>query len=177
MTASGTFKTTAYGPPWGGIEGTGVTATGINLLKSPNQYIVAVDPAVIPLGSKLKIWPNPFGDPNIVFSAEDTGGAIKGNRIDFYDPAGRQAQNDWGVRGATVKLLDSNTLSTNATTSSGSPPPPTTPPAQGGGGGGGGGGDFTNLFVKAFLYIALVGGAAALIFYGTRTTLQPLPTA
>ena len=41
--------------------------------------VVAVDPRVIPLGSKLYI--EPLG---IVASAEDTGSAIKGNKIDIY---------------------------------------------------------------------------------------------
>jgi 3D (Asp-Asp-Asp) domain-containing protein len=45
---------------------------------------VAVDPKVIPLGSKLYIT-TPSG--NIVYGmavAADTGGAIKGNKIDLY---------------------------------------------------------------------------------------------
>lgn len=99
----GIFTATAYGPPWGGIEGQGTTATGIDLHSAPHDYIVAVDPNVIPLHSKLQISPNPFGDPNIVFRAEDTGGAIKGNRIDFYDWRGRRAQNGWGVRKVSIR--------------------------------------------------------------------------
>jgi 3D (Asp-Asp-Asp) domain-containing protein len=98
---TGGFVSTAYGPPWGGIEGGGTTATGIDLSKSPHVYIVAVDPSVIPLHSKLKISPNPFGYGGS-FSAEDTGGAIKGNRIDFYDWKGRSDQNRWGVRHVNV---------------------------------------------------------------------------
>jgi 3D (Asp-Asp-Asp) domain-containing protein len=98
---TGGFVSTAYGPPWGGIEGGGTTATGIDLSKSPHLYIVAVDPSVIPLHSKLKISPNPFGYAG-AFSAEDTGGAIKGNRIDFYDWKGRADQDRWGVRHVNV---------------------------------------------------------------------------
>jgi 3D (Asp-Asp-Asp) domain-containing protein len=100
--AKGGFVSTAYGPPWGGIEGTGTTATGINLRKSPHVYLVAVDPSVIPLHSRLKINPNPFGNYSGPFAAEDTGGAIKGNRIDFYDWKGRADQNAWGVRNVLV---------------------------------------------------------------------------
>jgi 3D (Asp-Asp-Asp) domain-containing protein len=87
----GQFDATSYGPPWGGIQGTGVTATGVNLKGSPHMYGVAVDPNVIPLGSKLKISPNPFGYSG-TFTAFDTGGAIKGHRIDFYDWRGRRSR-------------------------------------------------------------------------------------
>lgn len=38
---------------------------------------IAVDPKIIPLGSKVK-----FSDK--VYIAEDTGGAIKGKRIDLF---------------------------------------------------------------------------------------------
>lgn len=99
--ASGGFVSTAYGPPWEGIQGSGVTATGINLKDAPHEYIIAVDPSVIPLGSHVKVWPNPFGYTGD-FLAGDTGGAIKGHRIDFYDWEGRAAQDAWGVREVTV---------------------------------------------------------------------------
>jgi 3D (Asp-Asp-Asp) domain-containing protein len=99
------LMSTAYGPPWGGIQGTGTTATGIDLRAHPKQYVVAVDPNVIPLGSKLKIPHNPFGDPNIVFTAADTGGAIKGNRLDFFDWRGRKTQMDWGTRPIEASIV------------------------------------------------------------------------
>lgn len=97
------FVSTAYGPPWEGIQGTGVTATGINLKNAPPRFIVAVDPTVIPLGSILSIQPNPFNAP--FFYAGDTGGKIKGNRIDFYDWRGRAKQLAWGTRNVNVKVL------------------------------------------------------------------------
>jgi 3D (Asp-Asp-Asp) domain-containing protein len=99
------LMSTAYGPPWGGIQGTGVTSTGIDLREHPKQYVVAVDPNVIPLGTKLKIPHNPFGDPNIVFTAADTGGAIKGNRLDFFDWRGRKTQMDWGTRPIEAEIV------------------------------------------------------------------------
>lgn len=101
LAKGGQFKSTAYGPPWGGIQGTGVTATGIDLRPAKQEYGVAVDPAVIELGSMLKINPNPFGTDE-KFKAFDTGGAIKGNRIDFYDWRGRESQNAWGTRFVNV---------------------------------------------------------------------------
>lgn len=99
------FSSTAYGPPWGGIQGTGVTATGIDLRPARVYYLVAVDPTVIPLHTRLLITPNPFGGP-VIFRAEDTGGAIKGNRIDFYDWRGRASQLRWGRRWVEVTRLD-----------------------------------------------------------------------
>ncbi|GAA3326735.1 hypothetical protein GCM10020331_063860 [Ectobacillus funiculus] len=53
-----------------------MTATGIDLRKDPNMKLIAVDPKVIPLGSK--VWVEGYGEA----IAGDTGGAIKGNRID-----------------------------------------------------------------------------------------------
>lgn len=103
FTDMGGFIATAYGPPWGGIEGEGTTATGVNLKDNEPAYIVAVDPAIIPYHTKLKIWPNPFGNRDIVFSAEDTGGAIRGRRIDFYDWRGRASQDKWGRRPVQVR--------------------------------------------------------------------------
>jgi tape measure domain-containing protein len=97
----GKYTSTAYGPPWGGIQGTGVTATGVNLRRGPHLYGVAVDPSMIPLGSQVYTWPNPFGRSG-PFRAFDTGGAIKGRRVDFYDWRGRSKQNAWGRRGITV---------------------------------------------------------------------------
>jgi TP901 family phage tail tape measure protein len=99
--AKGGFVATAYGPPWGGIEGTGITKTGVDLRKGPKRYIIAVDPSVIPLHTRTGVWPNPFGYRG-KFAAEDTGGAIKGKRIDFYDWRGRESQNKWGRRTVSV---------------------------------------------------------------------------
>ncbi|CAB4896514.1 unannotated protein [freshwater metagenome] len=99
--ARGGFVSTAYGPPWNTMNGTGVTRTGINLKNAPQKYIVAVDPTVIPLKTKTGIWPNPFGYRG-KFSAEDTGGAIKGKRIDFYDWRGRDKQYAWGRKKVSV---------------------------------------------------------------------------
>ncbi|HVJ27614.1 MAG TPA: 3D domain-containing protein [Vicinamibacterales bacterium] len=95
------YHSTAYGPPWTGINGFGVTALGIDLRAKPRRYGIAVDPRMIPLRSKVWIWPNPFGRRR-AFTAFDTGGAIKGNRLDFYDNRGRSAQYGWGRRAVRV---------------------------------------------------------------------------
>lgn len=73
------------------------TATGIDL--RVNSRVIAVDPSVIPLGSKVEI-PG-YG----VFIAGDTGGAIKGNKIDIHFSTVQQALN-WGRRTITIKILD-----------------------------------------------------------------------
>jgi 3D (Asp-Asp-Asp) domain-containing protein/phage-related protein len=100
----GVYVSSAYGPPWTGINGTGVTATGVDLRSNPHVLGVAVDPSMIDLGSMLSIKPNPFKNTSEKFKAFDTGSAIKGPRIDFYDWRGRAAQYGWGMR--TVKVAE-----------------------------------------------------------------------
>ena len=58
---SGTWIATAYGPPWDAMNGSGITATGLNLTAGQPAYEIAVDPAVIPLQSFEHVTPNPFG--------------------------------------------------------------------------------------------------------------------
>ena len=53
--------------------------------------VVAVDPKVIPLGSTVRVE----GFDNVVFSAEDVGGAIKGKRMDIWHPSKRYCL-QWG---------------------------------------------------------------------------------
>ena len=98
---NGSWLATAYGPPWGGIQGNGVTATGINLTAGPPMLEVAVDPSVIPLRSFVHVEPNPFDTPG-AFYAGDTGGAIVGQHVDIYDWRGRAEQDAWGARQVTV---------------------------------------------------------------------------
>ena len=75
----------------------GITATGINLKRNPNMKVIAVDPRVIPLGSK--VWVEGYG----MAIAGDTGGAIKGNKIDVFLPTNAKARN-WGRRTVTIKV-------------------------------------------------------------------------
>ncbi|MFX3675019.1 MAG: LysM peptidoglycan-binding domain-containing protein [Paenisporosarcina sp.] len=77
----------------------GVTATGIDLRANPNQKVIAVDPSIIPLGSR--VWVEGYGEA----IAGDTGGAIKGNIIDVFMPEKQDALN-WGKRTVTIKVLD-----------------------------------------------------------------------
>lgn len=91
-----TMESTAYGPDCAGCSG--ISATGMNL--KGGGKVIAVDPSVIPLGSR--VWVEGYGEA----IAGDTGGAIKGNRIDVLMPSEAQAANNWGRRSVQVKILD-----------------------------------------------------------------------
>ena len=88
---------TAYTPNCAGCSG--ISAAGINLRENPNLKIIAVDPNVIPLGTK--VWVEGYG--NAV--AGDTGGAIKGNKIDILVQSKSQAVN-WGRKKVRIKVLN-----------------------------------------------------------------------
>lgn len=92
-----TVSATAYTAYCAGCSGT--TATGIDLRSNPNQKVIAVDPSVIPLGSK--VWVEGYGEA----IAGDTGGAIKGNKIDVFIPTQGEAL-DWGRKNITIKVLN-----------------------------------------------------------------------
>jgi 3D (Asp-Asp-Asp) domain-containing protein len=100
--SGGTWLATSYGPPWEGIQGPGITATGIDLRPAKHAYIVAVDPSVIPMGSYVFVSPNPFNNNAIAFLAADTGSAITGKHVDVYDWRGRADQEGWGARKVSV---------------------------------------------------------------------------
>ncbi|MGE8055539.1 cell wall-binding protein EntC [Bacillus mycoides] len=75
------------------------SAMGHNLTANPNMKLIAVDPSVIPLGSK--VWVEGYG----VAIAGDTGGAIKGNKIDVLMPD-KGTSSNWGRQTVTVKILN-----------------------------------------------------------------------
>lgn len=93
-----TMEATAYGPDCKGCSG--ISAYGLNLNQSPTPKVVAVDPNVIPLGSR--VWVEGYGEA----IAGDTGGAIKGNRIDVLVQSESYAASNWGRRTVQVKVLD-----------------------------------------------------------------------
>ncbi|EAK8847005.1 DUF348 domain-containing protein [Listeria monocytogenes] len=86
------MESTAY-------SGGSTTAYGINLSANPGLKVIAVDPRIIPLGSK--VWVEGYGEA----IAGDTGGAIKGNIVDVYFPNESQCYS-WGRRMVTVKVLN-----------------------------------------------------------------------
>lgn len=64
-----------------GDKGYGITASGARAKRGT----VAVDPRVIPLGTKLYVKSLTPGVPDYGFAiAQDAGGAIKGNKIDLF---------------------------------------------------------------------------------------------
>lgn len=60
---------------------------------------VAVDPSVIPLGSKL--WIEGYG----FAIAEDVGGAVRGNIIDLFFTGGTEEYRSWGTHNVRVYIL------------------------------------------------------------------------
>ena len=92
-------KATAYAPgahdngQWGSLTHMGTTV---------RPGVMAVDPAVIPLGSRVYIeYPDGTGSYAV---AEDTGGAIKGNRIDIA-MSSVDAAYDFGIQNVKVYVL------------------------------------------------------------------------
>ena len=83
-------------------DGGEITASG-----TVTQYgTIAVDPRVIPLGSRLYVVSD-GGDQSWSYGpglAEDTGGLIKGAKIDLFFMTGDEA-NDFGIRPAKVYIL------------------------------------------------------------------------
>ena len=78
----------------------GATATGVGTKRG----VIAVDPRIIPLGSKVYVQ-SLDGKPDYGFAvAGDTGGAIKGNVIDMWVPTYAEAAQN-GVRKMRVYIL------------------------------------------------------------------------
>lgn len=92
-----TFIATAYTANCKGCSG--VTATGINLRNNPNAKVIAVDPSVIPLGSKVEI--KGYG----TYLAADIGGAIKGKRIDIF-MSDKNAAKRFGHRAVQIRIVN-----------------------------------------------------------------------
>ncbi|MHC8969418.1 LysM peptidoglycan-binding and 3D domain-containing protein [Priestia aryabhattai] len=92
-----TVEATAYTAYCAGCSG--ITATGIDLRSNPNRKVIAVDPRVIPLGSRVYV--EGYGEA----IAGDTGGAIKGTRIDLFMASQSSALN-WGRKTVKLQILD-----------------------------------------------------------------------
>ncbi|HEK9101144.1 cell wall-binding protein [Bacillus pfraonensis] len=71
---------------------------GHNLTANPGMKLIAVDPAVIPLGSRVYV--DGYGEA----IAGDTGGAIKGYRIDVLMPD-KASSSTWGRKNVKVTIL------------------------------------------------------------------------
>jgi uncharacterized protein YabE (DUF348 family) len=90
------MKTTAYNSA---ETGSNITASGAVAVRNATGYsTIAVDPSVIPLGTKVYVEGYGYA------IAQDTGGAIKGNIIDLYFNSMSEV-NAWGVKYVNVYIL------------------------------------------------------------------------
>lgn len=97
MTVEATYYTA-------GCKGcSGITYTGVDvrdtIYNSAGERIIAVDPNVIPLGSKVLI-------EGTTYRASDIGSAIKGKRIDILVSSKKEAKRN-GRHDITIKVLSS----------------------------------------------------------------------
>ncbi len=91
------FQCTGKNP---GDPGFGITATGTKARRNPNGYsTVAVDPDVIPLGTKLYIEGYGYG------IAEDVGGGVNGKIIDLYFEPGTEEFRKWFTHSVNVYII------------------------------------------------------------------------
>lgn len=81
----------------------GITASGRKVTDDPTCHTVAVDPAVIPLGTYLIIdLPEYEG---VIFRADDTGSAINGYDIDIFTTSESESKTFNNVSGAKVWII------------------------------------------------------------------------
>jgi 3D (Asp-Asp-Asp) domain-containing protein len=86
------FEATAYSQ-------TGITASG----EYTHRHIVAADPKVLPLGTRIKIkWAGRYSGEYVV---ADTGAKIEGRRLDIYMPSTTKALK-FGIRPVKVKIIE-----------------------------------------------------------------------
>jgi uncharacterized protein YabE (DUF348 family) len=90
-------NSTAYTAYCNGCSGT--TATGINLRTNPNMKVIAVDPSIIPLGTKVYVEGYGYA------IAADKGSAIKGYKIDVFLPTNAEAFK-WGNRRVKIQIVE-----------------------------------------------------------------------
>ncbi|WP_413381349.1 peptidoglycan-binding protein [Alkalihalobacillus sp. 1P02AB] len=90
-------EATAYTAECEGCSG--ITSTGIDLRNDRDKKVIAVDPEVIPLGSRVYV--EGYGEA----IAGDTGGAIQGNKIDLHVPTKEEAI-QFGRQQVNVTILD-----------------------------------------------------------------------
>lgn len=86
------FEATAYSV-------TGTTASG----SRTRTGIVAADPAVLPLGSRIRV--HGAGSYSGVYTVADTGVEVRGREIDIYVPDGAAAKR-FGRRRVQVEILE-----------------------------------------------------------------------
>lgn len=86
------FEATAYSQ-------SGITASG----EHTHRHIVAADPKILPLGTRIKIkWAGRYSGEYVV---ADTGAKIEGRRLDIYMPSPVRAKK-FGIRPVKVKIIE-----------------------------------------------------------------------
>ena len=86
------FEATAYSQ-------SGITASG----QRTHRHIVAADPDILPLGSRIKIkWAGRYSGEYVV---ADTGAKIQGRKLDIYMPSVTRAKK-FGARPVKVKIIE-----------------------------------------------------------------------
>ena len=75
----------------------GRTASG----KPVSRGLIAADPSVLPLGTRVRVEAGSFSGEYVV---ADTGGAVRGHRIDIWTPTAREAM-QFGRRAVKLTVL------------------------------------------------------------------------
>ncbi len=85
------------------FEATADSATGVTAKGTlPHEGIVAADPAVLPLGSVIRI--TGAGAYTGTYAVTDTGSKIAGRKIDIYLPSAAEAK-QFGKKTVIVRVL------------------------------------------------------------------------
>jgi 3D (Asp-Asp-Asp) domain-containing protein len=92
---NGMYVATAYSQ-------TGVTASG----QYTHRHVVAADPEVLPIGSRIRI--RNAGRYSGEYVVADTGGNIRGRRLDIYMPRSKECVR-FGARNVRVKVIELGT--------------------------------------------------------------------
>jgi 3D (Asp-Asp-Asp) domain-containing protein len=89
---NGRYIATAYSQ-------TGITASG----QWTHRHVVAADPAVLPIGTRIKI--KRAGRYSGEYVVADTGAKVEGRRLDLYVPSTPECKK-FGVKRVSVKVLE-----------------------------------------------------------------------
>jgi 3D (Asp-Asp-Asp) domain-containing protein len=79
-------------------SGHGTTSTGTPV----HRGVVAADPRFLPPGSKVKI--SHAGPASGIYRVQDTGGKVRGRKVDIYMPSHRQSR-QFGKRKVKVQVV------------------------------------------------------------------------
>lgn len=89
------LKTSAFSATAYCLKGRTASGSGVR------RGIVAADPRVLPLGTRIYMEAGPYSGTYVV---ADTGGAVKGRKLDVWVPSQREAVK-FGRRKVTVRVL------------------------------------------------------------------------